>query len=100
MKNVTQLKIGLVALLVLLALLTLLVVKRKHLTPEEAADDAGRTVVKAENTVVRDRYALVAVLALMALFVFVTWTAARANQGEDEAMPPAGSGDSTPPSSQ
>jgi hypothetical protein len=44
MKNVTQLKIGLVALLVLLALLSLLVLKRKHITPEEAADDSVRAV--------------------------------------------------------
>ena len=49
MKKVTQLKIGPVALLVLLVLLTLLVVKRKHLTAEEAADAAARTVVRLEK---------------------------------------------------
>jgi hypothetical protein len=100
MKKVTKLTIGPLALLVLLAMLTLLVVKRKHITVEEAADYAGRAVVQAENTLRRDKYALVAVLALMSLLVFVTWTAVRADQREDEAMPPAGRGDSIPPSSQ
>jgi hypothetical protein len=79
----------LVTLLVLLALLTILVVKRKDLTAEGAEDDAVRSVVKMEGTVVRDDYAAVAFLALMALFAFVTWTALRANEGEDKAMPPA-----------
>jgi hypothetical protein len=89
MKKVTRRKIGPVALLVLLALLTLLVVKRKHLTAEEAEGDAVRVVVKLENTVVRDGYAAVAFLTVMALFAFVMGTALRANEAEDEAMPPA-----------
>jgi len=63
MKKVTRLKLGPVTLLVLLALLTLLVVKREHLTAEEAEDDAVRAVVKLEDTVVRDKYAAVAFLA-------------------------------------
>ena len=88
MKKGTRLKIGPVALLVLLALLTLLVVKRKDFTAEEAEDDAVRAVVMLEDTVVHDDFAAVAFLALMALFAFVTWTALRANQGEDKAMPP------------
>jgi hypothetical protein len=79
----------LVALLVLLALLTFLVVKRKDLTPEEAEDDAVRAAVKVEDTVVRNDDAAVAFVALMALFAFVTWTALRANKGEDQAKPPA-----------
>jgi hypothetical protein len=89
MKKVTQLKIGPVALLVLLALLTLLVVKRKDFTAEEAEDDAVRAVVMLEDTVVHDDFAAVAFLALMALFAFVTWTVLRAKKGEDKAMPPA-----------
>jgi hypothetical protein len=89
MKKETRLKIGPVALLVLLVLLMVLVVKRRHLTAEEAQDDAERAVVKLEGTVVRDERAAVAFLALMALFAFVTWTALRANEGEDKAMPPA-----------
>jgi hypothetical protein len=89
MKKVTRLGIGPVALLVLLALLTLLVVKRKGLTAEEAVAAAVRAVVKLQDTVVRHEHAAVAFLALMALFAFVTWTALRANEGEDKAMPPA-----------
>jgi hypothetical protein len=100
MKKATELGIGPVALLVLLVLLALLVVKRSHLTAEEATDDAVREVVKVEDTLLRDNYVLVAVLVVTTLFGFVTWTAVRANQGEDQAMPPAGRRDSTPPSSQ
>jgi hypothetical protein len=91
MKKRARLKIGPVALLVLLALLTLLVVKRQHrqhLTAEEAQDDAVRAVVKLEDTLVRHERAAVVFLALMALFAFVTWTALRANEGEDKAKPP------------
>jgi hypothetical protein len=86
----TRLKIGPFAVLVLLALLTLLAVKRKHLTAEEAADDAVRAGVQLEDKVLRDGHGAVAFLALMALLAFVTWVALRANEGEDKAMPPAG----------
>jgi len=90
MKKGTRLKIGPVAVLVLLALLTLLVVKRRHLTAEEAVDEAVRPAAKLGDTVVRDERAAVAFIALVALFAFVTWTALRANEGEGKAMPPAG----------
>jgi hypothetical protein len=89
MNNVTRLKIGPVALLVLLALLTLLAVQRRGLTAEEAEDEAVGAVVKMKHRVVRYEYATVAFLALMALLAFVTWTALRANEGEDKATPPA-----------
>jgi hypothetical protein len=89
MEKGTRLKIGPVAVLVLLALLTLLVVKRRHLTAEEAADDAMRVGVKLEERAFRDEYGQVAFLALVALFGFVTWTALRAKEGEDKAAPPA-----------
>jgi hypothetical protein len=89
MKKVTRLKIGPVALVVLLVLLTLLAVKRRHMTAEEAVDDTVRVVVKMEDTVVRDKYAAVAFLGLVALFTFVMWTALRANEREDKATPPA-----------
>jgi hypothetical protein len=89
MKKVARLKVGSVALLVLLALLMLLVVKRRGLTAEEAQDEGVRTVVKLHDTVVRDRYAAVAFLGLMALFAFVVWTALRTKEGEDKATPPA-----------
>jgi hypothetical protein len=90
MAKVTRLKVGPVAVLVLLALLTILAVHRKGLTDEQAEDEAVGAVVQLEDTVVRDRYAAVAFLALVALFAFVTWTALRANEGEDKAAPPAG----------
>jgi hypothetical protein len=44
---------------------------------------------QVEDTIDRDEFAAVAFLALIALFAFVTWTAVRANQGEDKASPPA-----------
>jgi hypothetical protein len=87
MKN--RLKIGPVVLLVLLALLTFLVVKRKDLTDDEAEHDAVRAVVALKDMVVRDERAAVAYLPLLALFAFVAWTALRANKGEDKVMPPA-----------
>jgi hypothetical protein len=92
MKKETRRKVGPVALLVLLAvaaLLVLLAVHRKGLTAKEAEDEVVGTVVKVEDLVVRDRHTAVAVLAMVALFAFVMWTALRANQGEDKAMPPA-----------
>jgi hypothetical protein len=85
----TRLKIGPVAVLVLLALLTLLVVKRRHLTAEEAAEDAARVGVKLEERAFRDEFGQVAFIALVALFAFVMWTALRAKEGEDKAVPPA-----------
>jgi hypothetical protein len=90
MKKLTQLKIGPIAVLVLLALLTVLVVKRQHLTAEESADDGVRTVVKVKDTIARDEFAAVAFLALIALFAFVVWTAVRANEGKGKVTPPAG----------
>ena len=83
-----RLKIGPVALLVLLVLLTFLVVKRIDLPAEEAAGEAVRPVAKLWDTVVRHERAAAAVLALIALFAFVLWTALRAHKGEDKAMPP------------
>jgi hypothetical protein len=98
MKKGTRLMIGPVAVLVVLALLTVLVVKRQHLTAEEAGADAVQAAVKLEERVLRDRHGSVAFLALLALFGFVTWRALRANPGEDKAVPPAGesgAGDTT-----
>jgi hypothetical protein len=88
MKQLTRLKIGPVALLVLLALLTFLVVKRKHMTEEEAEAGAVRTAVEVERMAVRDEHAVVAFVVLIALFGFLTWAAMRAHEREDEAMPP------------
>jgi hypothetical protein len=88
MKRVTRLKVGPVAVLVLLALLTVLVVHRRGLTAGEAEDETVGAVAKLEDTVARDTYAAVAFVALVALFGFVTWAALRAHEG-DKAMPPA-----------
>jgi hypothetical protein len=88
MKQLTRLKVGPVALLVLLALLTFLVVKRKDLTTEEAEAGAVRTAVDMGRMSVRDRHAVVAFVVLMALFGFLTWAAMRAHEREDKAMPP------------
>jgi hypothetical protein len=85
-----RLEIRLVAGLVLLALLTLLVVKRANLTADEATDDAVGVVVQLKDMVDRHEYAAVAILALMAVFAFVLWTALGAREGEDKATPPAG----------
>jgi hypothetical protein len=90
MDKVKRRKITPVAVLVLLVvLLTLLVFIRRHRTTQEAVDDAAQVVVKLEDRVVRDKYAAVAFLGLMALLVFVMWTALRAKQEEDKATPPA-----------
>jgi hypothetical protein len=89
MKKMTGLKIGPVALLVLLALLTFLVVKRRGLTADEVEGDAVRVLFKVEDAVTRHEHAAVAFLAVIALFAFVMWTALRANAGEDKAVPAA-----------
>ena len=81
--------VALLVLLVLLALLTLLAVKRRHVTTEEATDETVRAVVKIGFGGGLDSLAGVALLALIALFAFVTWTALRANEEEAKAMPPA-----------
>jgi hypothetical protein len=86
MKKMTRL----LALLVVLSLLALLVAKPKHLTTEEAVDDAVGTAEKVEDTAVRQKYVAVAFLVLLALLAFVTWTALRAKEGQDRAMPPPG----------
>jgi hypothetical protein len=77
-----------IALLVLLPLLAALVAKRQALTVHEAEDDAARAVGKVNETIVRDEKVAVAVLVVAVLFGFVIWTAIRANQVEDKAMPP------------
>jgi hypothetical protein len=90
MKKASRFTIASAGLLVLLALLTILVVKHRHLTPEEAAAGAVRATVKAGITVLKDDKAVGAVLVLVALFVFVIWTVLRAGEGEDKPVPPAG----------
>jgi hypothetical protein len=81
----TQSKIGPVALLVLVLLLTLLVVIRKDQTVKEAEDGAVQAAVKLEDSVVRDDFAAVTFIAVMALFAFVTWTFLRTNKRAKES---------------
>jgi hypothetical protein len=95
MKKVTPHKRGLVAVLVLLALLTYLRVHRRGLTEKEAENEAVGAVVKLKDMVIYDRYAPVAILALVAMFAFVAWTVLRANKGEDKSIPPATRDNST-----
>jgi hypothetical protein len=90
MTKVTRLRLAPFALLVLLVLLTFLVVKRQNLTTEDAEDDAARAVVQVEHRVAHDVLAAVAILAVVALFAFVTWMAVRARAGEGNATPPTG----------
>jgi hypothetical protein len=93
MKTVTRLKAAPFVVLAVLAVLAVLILRdvhRKGLTTREAEDEVVGTAVKTEDLVVRDRYAAVAILGLIALFAFVMWAALRANPGEDEATPPAG----------
>jgi hypothetical protein len=84
MNKVTRLKVGPVALLLLLVLLMFLTLLYRGLTPEEVEKGA----VELEDSIVRDSYVTVAFVALAALFAFVMWTALRANDGEGKAMPP------------
>ena len=72
-------------LLILLAMLILLAV-RKRLTTAEEVD---KVVVKVDRNVIRDSRVRVAVVVVVALFAYVMWTALRANRGEAKAMPPA-----------
>jgi hypothetical protein len=72
-------------LLILLATLILLAV-HKRLTTAEEVEKAAVTV---EHHAVRDSHSQVAVIAVVALFAYVTWTVLRANRGEAKAMPPA-----------
>jgi uncharacterized membrane protein len=92
MGKVTRRTIRLAALLVVLALLAFLAVNRNGLTTKETEDEVVGDAVKVVDTGVRDEFAAVAIIGLVALFAFVTWAALRANDGEDRTMPPPGSG--------
>jgi hypothetical protein len=89
MNKVSGHAIAAAALLLLLVLFTLLVAKRRDLTVDQAEDDTVQTVIRVENTVVRDKYVASALLATLALFAFVIWKVLRVKPGEDPANPPA-----------
>jgi hypothetical protein len=90
MKMPTRLVIVPVAVLVLLALLTFLAVDRK-------AEEAAGAAVNVANSVVHDSHATVAIVGLVALSVFVMWTALRAKEGEGKAMPAASESSTSDP---
>jgi hypothetical protein len=87
MEKVTRLRLGPVAVLLLVALLIILVAKRRNLTTDEAVDDSMRTVVNVKNTLVRRDDAAFAVISVVALCAFALWTALRANRGSDDQTP-------------
>ena len=76
------------SVLLLLALLALLAIHRHGLT-DQAAERGERAVVRVKDVAIYNEHRFAAVLTLMAIFAFVIWTALRANQGENKAMPPA-----------
>ena len=84
MKKDTRFNVVPVAVLVLLVLLMLRAVHRR-LTVEEAE----KTVVTVENSVVRDSHSTVVLVGMVALFGYMTWTVLRASPGESKLMPPA-----------
>jgi hypothetical protein len=82
MKKDTSLNTVLGALLlVLLAVLALLAVRR-GLAPDE------KDVVKAHNTVVRDSH-LPGAVVVVAMFAYMLWVVFRARPGEAKTTPPA-----------
>jgi hypothetical protein len=72
-------------LLILLGMLILLAVYKRLTTAEEVE----KAAVIVEHHAVRDSHSPVAVVAMVALFAYVTWTALRANRGGAKGMPPA-----------
>ena len=86
MKKDTRLNIAPGALLLILLAMLILLAIRKRLTTAEEVDKA---VGKVEHAVVRDSHLRVAVVVMVAFFAYITWTVLRANRGEDKAMPPA-----------
>jgi hypothetical protein len=90
MKKWTRLKIVPFVLLVLLVTLALWMLKREGATAEEDADNTIRAAVRLQHSVDREGYAVVAFVILAALVTFITWTAFRADKGEDEAASSTG----------
>jgi hypothetical protein len=86
MKKDTRLNIAPGALLLILLAMLILLAVRKGLTTTEEVD---KVVVKVDRNVIRDSRVRVAVVVVVALFAYVMWTALRANRGEAKAMPPA-----------
>jgi hypothetical protein len=94
MKKSTRLIIGPIAMVALLAILALCVAKREGASVEEATRDTVHSVAKFQQTD-REGYAVVGFVVLIALVAFVTWTAFRADKGEDKVVPPTGESNSS-----
>jgi len=91
MKKLTRSRFGPLALLVLLALLTVLFVmqRRKTLVATRPEYDTHRAVGRLQDAAVRDKRAAGAVVAGVVLLGFVTWIAIRARGREEETVLPA-----------
>ena len=86
MKKDTRLNLSPAAILLILLAMLILLAVRKRLTTAEEVDKA---VSKVGHAVVHDSHSGVAIVVVVALFAYVTWTVLRANRGDAEAMPPA-----------
>jgi hypothetical protein len=81
-----------VALLVFLVLLAFVAFHSDGLTADQSVSEAVAEFLAAGSRPLPDGYAIVACLALVALFGYVAWDVLRADEGEDEAKPPPGNG--------
>ena len=86
MKKDTRLNLSPGAILLILLALLMLLAVRKRLTTAKEVDEA---VGKVGHAAARDSHAGVAIVVVVALFAYVTWIVLRANRGEAQAMPPA-----------
>jgi len=85
MNKDTRLNFGPSALLLIVVAVLVLLAVRKRLT---TAEEVEKAVAKVEYHAVRDSHSPFAILAVAALVAFVVWTVVRANRGGN-ATPPA-----------
>src|SRR6516225_8662476 len=86
MKKETRLKLSPGAILLILVAMLILLAVRKRLTTAEEVDKAAS---KVGHAVFHDSHSRVAIVVVVALFAYVTWIVLRANREEAKAMPPA-----------
>jgi hypothetical protein len=79
MKKDTRLKLSPGAILLILVSMLILLAVRKRLTTAEEVDKA---VSKVGHAVLRDSHSRAAIIVVVALFAYVTWTVLRANRRE------------------
>jgi len=94
MKKSKWLQIKSLVLVLLFGALIVFMVKRAGVRAEAAADDAVQSAAKLQTKVDREGYAIVALVALIGLLTFITWTALRTGKGEDKATPSTGESNS------